>query len=252
MYADDAALFVKPLRHEVADVKEILHGFGPASGLIINSEKCVAFPIRCDELDIQVVLQDFNCPLGSLPCKYLGLPLSLTKPRRVEVQPLIDKLASKAKGWMGKLMAKPVMSSFSTYFLTMFAANPWAVKKMDKIRRNFLWDIEEGTNGGVKCVVSWKRICSPKDVGGLGIKDFVAFGRALRLRWLWYQWGDDERPWRGTEVPCDLVDKQVFLACTQIELRNGEKCKFWTNRWLDGMAPQHIAPLLFPWLEGRT
>jgi hypothetical protein len=43
MYADDVALFVKPLRHEVAVVKEILHGFGLTSGLIINSEKCVAF-----------------------------------------------------------------------------------------------------------------------------------------------------------------------------------------------------------------
>jgi hypothetical protein len=95
-------------------------------------------------------------------------------------------------------------------------------------------------------VVSWKQICSPKDVGGLGIKDLVAFGRALWLWWLWYQWGDDDRPWRGTEVPCDLVDKQLFSACTQIELGNGEKCKFWTDRWLDGMAPQHIAPLLFP------
>jgi hypothetical protein len=31
--------------------------------------------------------------------------------------------------------------------------------------------------------------------GGLGIKDLDKFGRALRLRWLWYNW--------------DIIDRQV-------------------------------------------
>ncbi|XP_047077517.1 uncharacterized protein LOC124687826 [Lolium rigidum] len=94
-------------------------------------------------------------------------------------------------------------------------------------------------------MVSWKRVCSPKIVGGLGIKELVAFSRALRLRWLWFQWTEPERPWSGTEVPCDRVDKHLFSACTTIVLGNGDKCSFWYDRWLDGSAPQCIAPLLF-------
>jgi hypothetical protein len=172
----------------------------------------------------------------------------------VEVQPLIDKIASKANGWMGRLMAKPgrlfllnsVLSSLSTYFLAVFAANPWAVRKIDKLRRNFLWDIEDGENGGGKCLVNWLTISSPKSVGGLDIKNLVAFGRALRLRWLWFQWNDSDMPWFGTEVPCDSMDKHLFSACTQIELGNGARCRFWSERWLQGEAPNIIAPLLFP------
>jgi hypothetical protein len=95
-------------------------------------------------------------------------------------------------------------------------------------------------------MVNWQRICSPKNVGGLGIKNLVAFSRALRLRWLWFQWQDVDRPWMGTEVPCDAMDKHLFSACTKIELGNGEKCRFWSDRWLDGLMPQLIAPLLFP------
>lgn len=121
--------------------------------------------------------------IDSLPCKYVRLPLGFRKPRRVEVQPIIDRLASKSKGWMGRLLAKPgrlalinsVLSSTTTYSLTMFAANPWAVKKMNKICGDFLWDIEKGVNGGGKCMVSSKQICKPKIVGGLSIKDMVAF-----------------------------------------------------------------------------
>jgi hypothetical protein len=139
-----------------------------------------------------------------------------------------------------------VVSSITTYFLTVFAATPWAVKKIDKLRRNFLWDIEEGANGGGKCLVNWQTICSQKSVGGLGIKNLVAFGRALHLRWLRFQWNDVDRPWNGTEVPCDSMDKQLFSACTKIELGNGARCRFWSDRWLQGEAPHAIAPLLFP------
>jgi hypothetical protein len=244
----------------VAAVKEILHGFGLASGLIINSEKCVAFPIRCGELDIQDMLQDFNCPLGSLTCKYLGLPLSLRKPRRVEVHPLIDKLVSKAKGWMGRLMAKPgrlilinsVLSSFSTYFLTMFAANPWAVKKMDKIRRNFLWDIEEGANGGGKCVVSWKRICSPKMLAASALKILLLLGEPC---------GSDGFGTNGVtmtghgEAPrCRATwwISNFSQLAPRLSLAMAKSVSSGLTVGLMGWLLNTLRPFFSPWLEGRT
>ena len=33
---------------------------------------------------------------------------------------------------------------------------------------------------------------------GLGILDLDLFSRALRLRWLWYEWTDSDRAWVGT------------------------------------------------------
>ncbi|CAM0901775.1 unnamed protein product [Alopecurus aequalis] len=127
----------------------------------------------------------------------------------------------------------------------MFAANPWAIKRIDKVRRSFLWGFEDGARGGGKCMVNWKRICSPLNVGGLGIKDLKAFNRALRLRWLWIIWGDEERPWDGTEVPCDTIDRDLFAACTQVSLGNGNRCRFWTDSWIDGKSPKSLAPSLF-------
>jgi hypothetical protein len=62
----------------------------------------------------------------------------------------------------------------------------------------------------------------PKKFGGLGILDLDLFSRALRLRWLWYQWTEPDRPWVGSEPPVDAVDKQLFRISTVVTLGNGE------------------------------
>jgi hypothetical protein len=168
------------------------------------------------------------------------------------MQPLLDKSARRMSLWKGKLMNRmgrldlinSVLTATITFFLTSFASNGWFKKKFDKLRRNFLWSADEEAHGG-QCLVNWKRICSPVSVGGLGIKDIQAFGRALRLRWPWYEWDNLDRPWKGTPVPCDMADLNLFAACTSVSLGDGTIAKFWTHRWLSGQAPSEMAPGLF-------
>lgn len=149
-------------------------------------------------------------------------------------------------------MAKPgrlalinsMLTSMATYFLTSFAVDKWTIKKMEKIQHNFLWNGDEECSGA-KCLVNWKRVCSPKDLGGLGIKDIACFSRALRLRWAWLEWSPTSRPWQGSPIPCDRTDMLLFSACTEITLGNGQRKSFWNDRWLLGMAPVDVAPGLF-------
>jgi hypothetical protein len=76
LYAAAAAAFVNPIKEEVDVIRDIFHAFGNASGLWVNLNKSAAYPIKCDDVDLQVVLQNFPCQIKSFPCKYLGLPLS--------------------------------------------------------------------------------------------------------------------------------------------------------------------------------
>lgn len=85
----------------------------------------------------------------------------------------------------------------------------------------------------------------PKIYGGLDIKDISVFSRALRLRWLWFHWDDSNRPWKGMEVPCDDLDRNLFAACTSLSIRDGCTARFWTDQWLDGSAPADLAPGLY-------
>jgi hypothetical protein len=39
------------------------------------------------------------------------------------------------------------------YHLTIFLAGKWLIKKIDKLTRGFLWNVEEEASGG-KCLVN--------------------------------------------------------------------------------------------------
>jgi len=261
MYADDAAIFLNPISDEVQVVHNILAAFGSASGLITNNAKSTVYPIRCDGLDLQHVMEAFQCAVGSFPCKYLGLPLHVWAIRRVDIQPLIDKMGGKLAAWKGRLLNKAgrlrlvnsVLSSLPTYFLTVLKLPKWAIKKLDRIRRSFLWKGAAEANGG-HCLVQWSKTLTPKMFGGLGILDLDLFSRALRLRWLWFQWTESEQPWVGIEPPVDAVDKQLFRASTVVTLGNGEKASFWQSTWLCGQAPMDWFPDLYKlaWRKNKT
>ena len=76
----------------------------------------------------------------------------------------------------------------------------------------------------------------------------------LRLRWLWFQGTEPERPWVGTDPLVNAVDRQLFRASTVVTLGDGATASFWQSAWLDGLAPMDIYPNLFKlaWRKNRT
>jgi hypothetical protein len=95
LYADDVAVFIRPVKEEVQVVVDILDIFGHVSGLATNRDKCTVYPIHCDEVDLKEVLLPFRCAIQSFPCCYLGLLLHFRQLGHVQVQPLIDKMANR-------------------------------------------------------------------------------------------------------------------------------------------------------------
>ncbi|KAI4991646.1 hypothetical protein ZWY2020_040032 [Hordeum vulgare] len=71
------------------------------------------------------------------------------------------------------------------------------------------------------------------------------FARALRLRWLWYEWNEPCRLWVGLGNPCTKEDIDFFYASTTISMGDGTKTPFWDSHWLLGRKPKDIAPLIF-------
>lgn len=86
---------------------------------------------------------------------------------------------------------------------------------------------------------------SPKDKGVLGILDLERFARALRMRWLWFQWKYKECEWNELELPCDWHDCELFAASTVMTIGDGKTASFWTSSWIKGKTPRDIAPNLF-------
>jgi hypothetical protein len=132
--------------------------------------------------------------------------------------------------------------------MTALKLPPKFIQEFDKIRRNFIWDIDEEANPGGKCKVRWLTVCSPKEVGGLGLPNLKLFCRALRLRWMWHEWSDPPRPWVGTPTPCDAKDQELFHAATRVTIGDGARALFWRSTW-HGNSPLRVQ---FPLLYARS
>jgi hypothetical protein len=78
LYADVAALFIKPTTTDLKIAYCILGIFAGASGLTTNMKKTQFFPIQCDQTSLEFLTQN-NLHISSFPCNYLGLPLHTKK-----------------------------------------------------------------------------------------------------------------------------------------------------------------------------
>jgi hypothetical protein len=116
LYADDAGIFINPIKAELHAISGILDCFGKASGLVTNLAKTEVFAVRCDDLDLHDILTDFPAKIATFPGKYLGLPLHHRRLRKVDLQPLIDKIARKLPGWFGKNLARHEGSRWQSLF----------------------------------------------------------------------------------------------------------------------------------------
>jgi hypothetical protein len=180
------------------------------------------------------------------------MPLSLGRLKMTHLQLVLDQASNKLSGWQGKLfniggrkeLVRSVLNSIPTYLMTDVKAPKSFYKAMDKIRRRFQWAGTQQIHGG-KYKVSWDKVCRPLHCGGLGITDLEAFRRALRLRWLWFQWINPDKPWCNTELPIDSIDEALFAAATRVMVHDGCTTQFWTSSRLSGKSHASMFPSLY-------
>jgi hypothetical protein len=180
---------VAPIKQDIQNLAVILHRFGNVTGLRTNLAKSFVVPIRCQNIDLDDVLEGISETRASFPLRYLGLPLSVWCLRRQDFQHLEGKYAGKIPTWNGKYvtlaghtaLVKSVIASQAIYHLTPLSIPSRALKFINKLERAFLWAAKDSTTGA-KCKVNWEAVCHPKKYGGLGMLNVDSFATALRLR----------------------------------------------------------------------
>ena len=230
----------------------ILNSFGDVTGLKTNFLKSTVIPIRCQGVDLNTALSRFTAKRASFPIKYLGLPLSTTRLKNVDFEPVVDKMAGKLNAWNGQNMSmagrltlvKSVLTSQIIHLLSALRVPKEILKLFDDKRKKFMWAGNEELTGG-KCKVNWTRAARSKKGAGLGILHLGKFSRALRLRWLWKQCKKEQGQWLDAETPCTTKDKQLFAAATAITVGCGDRISFWENAWLHGRRLRNIAPAVY-------
>ena len=135
--------------------------------------------------NIHILANILRCKVGSLPMKYLGMPLGTSYKTTFIWNPILERMEKKLSGWKriylskaGRLtLLKSTLSSLLTYYLSLFTIPKAVAARLERIQRNFLWGSSK------ECfkypLVAWEKVCLPLELGGLGIRKLVSFNQAL-------------------------------------------------------------------------
>lgn len=150
--------------------------------------------------------------------------------------------------------------------MLVFKLPSWVTKKIDKIRKVFLWSCPDTQQSKIR-LVSWMRICRLRKQGGWGILNLQNFNNALLGKWSWKI--TSSAHWCGEGI----IRENYFKTCPEWNLfhkqyrrrsffwngilhslhafrknlsplvKNGATAFFWLDNWVEGNSRQTFGPI---------
>ncbi|XP_016168080.1 uncharacterized protein LOC107610554 [Arachis ipaensis] len=227
------------------------------------------------------LLSLWGCKEGTLPVKYLGVPLG-ANPKLVKTwKPIIDKVEEKLSLWKAKVLnkagklvlIKSVLNSLPVYYLSLYKMPKAVAEKLISLQRKFLWNKEDGRNG--MALVRWELVQAPKKLGGLGVDDAMVRNFALLFKWWWRFAKEECLLWKKVVCSCnnlkptELLSTQVLptrggpwkdicqlqlkdqhirdkmITGLSMEIGDGRRTRFWEDIWLHCGSLKDRFPRLF-------
>nr|XP_025662026.1 uncharacterized protein LOC112757684 [Arachis hypogaea] len=214
-FPDDTILFYPPDDETMQNYKRLLRWFELMSGLSINFDKSSLISLNCEEQWVQRMCRLWGCKEGTLPVKYLGVPLG-ANPRLVKTwKPIIDKVEEKLSLWKAKVLnkaeklvlIKSVLNSLPVYYLSLYKMPKAIAEKLISLQRRFLWSKEDGRQGMV--LVKWELVQAPKKFGGLEVGDAMVRITVLLFKW-WWRFAKEECPlWKKVVIQEGMLSEDV-------------------------------------------
>lgn len=210
---------------------------------------------------MEVTVKSVGITLGSLPFRYLGVPVNSRKISLTNCEPLIHQIKTKFSSWSVKslsfsgrlLLIKTVIAGITTFWCSAFILPKACITRINSLCGQFLW--KGSLEGHNTARVSWETVVLTKRQGGLGVKDLRTWNKActFRLIWMlffrpgsvWVQWfkevilqGSVHNYWTTTPKQSYswLVNKLLKLRSEvfpliKLRLQNGETARFWSDNW---------------------
>ena len=128
LFADDTLIFCGANLEQVLFLRMILIWFEAVFGLKINLSKPELVPVGMVH-NLDLLLNVLGCKQGTLPMKYLGLPLGAKfKLCLIIWNPILEKIGQRLARWKrlylskgGRVtLIKSTLSNLPTYFLSLF------------------------------------------------------------------------------------------------------------------------------------
>ncbi|KAG7552993.1 Reverse transcriptase domain [Arabidopsis thaliana x Arabidopsis arenosa] len=258
MFADDVMVFFDGSEASLHGINESLHDFATWSGLHMSREKTQLFHAGLNILESTAIARH-GFPVGSLPIRYLGLPLMHRKLRISEYEVLLEKIACRFRGWAVKSLSfvgraqliNSVIYGNVNFWLSTFILPKGCIKRIESLCSRFLWSGKIDGSCGAK--VAWSSVCLPKKEGGLGLRSFKDWNITLCLRFIWLLFSTSDSLWSKwhkfhnikEKIFWDIKESQrdswtwkfllrlrpVADQFVRSNIGNGRKTSFWFDNW---------------------
>jgi hypothetical protein len=260
-YADDTIIFLSLDEQTILNTKFLLYCFEDMSGLKINYQKSEVFVMGGTEEDNNRVAGIFNCEVGALPLKYLGVMVHNRHMTATELYYVAQKVERRIPTWQstslssgGKMiLIESCLSSIPNYTMGIYLLQEEIHQKMDTARVNFFW---HGPHMRRKYhMAKWDLLATPKKAGGAGFTNTRLRNKCFLAKWIFkiergdktlccnllrqkylgergifsYKKHDGSQFWRGLmAVRGEVMRNLVYLV------GNEKKIRFWHETWLGG------------------
>ncbi|GAU22230.1 hypothetical protein TSUD_227660 [Trifolium subterraneum] len=215
----------------------LLRSFELVSGLKINFVKSQIYGINVDDRVLAADSTFLSCKIGSIPFKFLGIPVGPNPRRRETWKPVVEAMNKRLNTWNSRHL------SFG---------------------------------GCLTLINSWDQICLPKELGGLGVKNLDLFNVALLNKWKWRFLTDNDALWAdllrfryghlptlvigGSPIPLgakystwwkDIMssgreaESDGFQTNVRAVVGNGNNIGFWKFKWFGNQPFNELFPNLF-------
>ncbi|XP_048605009.1 uncharacterized protein LOC106417088 [Brassica napus] len=258
-FADDLMMFVERSKESVEGALAVFDEFVVWSGLKISIEKSTIYMVGVAVEEKARIKRNFPLAEGTLPVRYLGLPLMTQVMRRPDYQPLVEKIRCKMNTWTSRCLSyagrmqliKSVIMSIVNFWSAAFRLPSQCMKEVEQLCAAFLWSGPDLITSRAK--VAWKEVCKQKDEGGLGIRDLkeVNLVCGLKLIWrllsgksLWSKWikvnlmkkksfwevnqKNQNGSWMWRKL---LKIREIAKGFYRTEVGNGRHTSFWFDCW---------------------
>lgn len=189
-FADDNLVFTNGTSDSLLGVLEVIKRFAKMSGLDTGNVS-----------DLLTIAECLGIRTGTLPIRYLGMPLTTKSLTAHDYEPLIDKIrgcmlcwSNKSLSFAGRLqLIQSVISSTVNFWSSAFILPAKCLDTIESMCSTFL---SSGSPTQThKAKVCWEDVCCPKEEGGLGIIKLRDSSKAFALKLIWRLFTKPDSMW---------------------------------------------------------
>ncbi|XP_056697525.1 uncharacterized mitochondrial protein AtMg00310-like [Spinacia oleracea] len=208
--------------------------------------------------------------------RYLGAHFSGYTPTRADYRRIMQKNESRINPWQANFLSKAGrmtliqsnLEALPAYICSSFLLPQKTCLQLDGVHRQFFWN--QSKLGYALPLIAWKKVCQPKDQGGLGLRRSYPLNKAFIAKLGWKILTDENNLWakimrkkylqnnnffsvkkktRDSPIWSSILNqREILRKGIRWKLGNGNTINFWKDNWigqyalsdLSGISSNHI------------